>query len=70
MHIQLSISPHCPSFLINALLVGVNKHIHSGPKTHSTLCLKSAQGGNTASITYMKLHLILEELPHTLAIYN
>lgn len=32
MHIQLSISPHCPSFLINALLVGVNKHIHSGPK--------------------------------------
>lgn len=33
MHIQLSVSPHCPSFLINALLVGVNKHIHSGPKT-------------------------------------
>lgn len=32
MHIQLSISPHCPSFLINALLVGVNKHIHIGPK--------------------------------------
>lgn len=32
MHIQLSIPPHCPSFLINAPVVGVNKHIHSGPK--------------------------------------
>lgn len=32
MHIQLSISTHCPSFLINAPLVGVNKHIHKGPK--------------------------------------
>lgn len=49
MHIQLSISPHCPSFLINALLVGVNKHIHSVPKkkkqkTPSTLCLQIEEG--------------------------
>lgn len=58
MHIQLSVSPHCPSFLINAPLVGVNKHIHSGPKKHSILCLKSANGGNAASILYVQLHSI------------
>lgn len=66
MHIQLSISPHCPSFLINALLVGVNKHIHSGPKTLSTLCLESAKSENAASMLYVQLHTVPNALTKTL----
>lgn len=68
MHIQLSISPHCPSFLINARLVGVNKHIHSGPKNKSTLCLKSMEGANAASTLY-GTEMVLGELLYVLDIY-
>lgn len=68
MHIQLSISPHCPSFLINARLVGVNKHIHSGPKNKSTLCLKSREGANAASPLCVT-EIVLSELFYALDIY-
>lgn len=44
MHIQLSISPHCPSFLINALLVGVNKHIHCVPPQKTAHCVSKLRG--------------------------
>lgn len=55
MHIQPSISPHCPSFLINALLVGVNKHIHSGPKKLPAHCVsKKSKRGNAASTLYLQ----------------
>lgn len=66
MHIQLSISPDCPSFLINALLVGVNKHIHSGPKTQSALSLESAKTENAASILYVLPHTVPYALTKTL----
>lgn len=57
MHIQLSTYPHCPSFLINALLVGVNKHIHSGPKKLTAHCVLNQQKvENAASTLNMQLH--------------